>query len=142
MSYEDLPRAEFAFPGPLRDRLVAAVLSGAKTATSSLAIEYEREGEALPVVGKRAVVVDSRERPVAVIETVEVRTVRVGDVDVAHARDEGEGYRTVAEWRSGHERFWHGDDMRAFLGDPEFLVTDDTLMVAERFRLVERLDGR
>ncbi|MFC4496634.1 hypothetical protein ACFPA8_21115 [Streptomyces ovatisporus] len=31
-----LPRAEFAFPGPLRDRLVAAVLDGTRTATASL----------------------------------------------------------------------------------------------------------
>lgn len=46
-----LPRAEFAFPGPLRDRLVAAILDGSKTATSSLAEEYERLGERLPVAG-------------------------------------------------------------------------------------------
>jgi hypothetical protein len=29
--------------------------------------------------------------------------------------------------------------MRSYLGDPAFAVTDDTLAVAERFRLVERL---
>jgi hypothetical protein len=29
--------------------------------------------------------------------------------------------------------------MRAALGDPAFQVTDDTSIVAERFRLVERL---
>src|ERR1700680_52842 len=33
MSAEDLPVAEFAFPGPLRDRLVAAIVAGAKTTT-------------------------------------------------------------------------------------------------------------
>ena len=42
----------FAFPGPLRDKLVAAVLAGKKTATTGLAIEWEVEGEALPVVGQ------------------------------------------------------------------------------------------
>ncbi|MCL2734512.1 MAG: RNA-binding protein, partial [Actinomycetia bacterium] len=31
-----LPKAEFAFPGPLRDKLLAAVLSGAKTSTTGL----------------------------------------------------------------------------------------------------------
>ncbi|MDR3081890.1 MAG: RNA-binding protein, partial [Streptomyces sp.] len=36
-----LPRAEFAFPGLLRDRLVAAILCGAKTSTTGLLAEYE-----------------------------------------------------------------------------------------------------
>ena len=38
MSLEDLPLAEFAFPGPLRDQLVAAILSGAKTTTTGLVL--------------------------------------------------------------------------------------------------------
>ena len=33
---EDLPVAEFAFPGPLRHRLVAAIVAGVKTTTSGL----------------------------------------------------------------------------------------------------------
>ena len=33
----------FAFPGPLRDKLVAAVLSGKKTATTGLAIEGDAD---------------------------------------------------------------------------------------------------
>jgi len=135
----ELPKFEFAFPGPLRDQLVAAVLDGTKTSTTGLLISYEREGEPLPVVGQRSVVVDSADQPVAVIELTEVRVVRVGDVDLDHARDEGEGYRTVAEWRAGHENFWHGAELREELGDPDFTVDDDTLAVTERFRLVRRL---
>jgi len=138
MSLESLPPAGFAFPGPLRDRLVAAILSGAKTSTSSLAVEYG-DREPVPAVGDRSAVVDSAGRRVAAIEVTDVRVVRLADVDLAHARDEGEGYATVAEWRAGHERFWHGAEMRAELGDPAFTVDDDTLVVAERFRL---LDGR
>ena len=134
-----LPYAEFAFPGPLRDKLVASILAGTKTATAALLAEYEREGERLPEVGDLAVVVDSENRPVAVIETTGVRVLRAGDVDLQFAIDEGEGFESVADWRAGHERFWHGAEMRAALGDPPFDVTDDTLVVAERFRLVERL---
>ena len=44
----DLPKAEFAFPGPLRDRLVAAVLAGEKTTTTGTVADYEHEGEPLP----------------------------------------------------------------------------------------------
>jgi uncharacterized protein YhfF len=136
MNLDDLPVAEFAFPGPLRDQLVAAILSGAKTSTSGLMIEYEREGLALPPVGKRLAVIDSGGQRVAAIELTEVRVVRLADVDLQHAIDEGEGYQTVAQWREGHERFWRSPQMRAELGDPEFTVNDDTLVVAERFRLI------
>ena len=37
------PIAEFAFPGPLRDRLIAAILDGTKTSTSSTLLEYSTE---------------------------------------------------------------------------------------------------
>ena len=63
----DLPKAEFMFPGPERDRLVKLILDGVKTATAALMIEYEEEGESLPCVGAHSALVDSDERPVAVL---------------------------------------------------------------------------
>ncbi len=136
MSLDDLPVAQFAFPGPLRDRLVAAILSGAKTSTTGLLLEYQRKNAPLPRAGERSAVVDSAGRRVAAIELTEVRVVRLADVDRRHALDEGEGYESVTQWRAGHEDFWHSAQMRALLGDPAFTVTDDTLVVVERFRLV------
>ncbi|MBQ0904422.1 ASCH domain-containing protein [Micromonospora sp. U21] len=133
---DDLPRAEFAFPGPLRDQLVAAILSGAKTSTSALLVGYEVGNEPLPEVGQRSAVVDSEDRRVAVIELTEVRVLRLADVDLQHALAEGEGDESVAQWRAGHETFWHSAEVRAELGDPGFTVNDDTLVVTERFRLV------
>ncbi len=138
-TYDDLPPYLLGFPGPLRDRLVAAVLSGAKTSTTGLLPEYEAEGEPLPEAGQRAVLVDSDERPVAVVEVTGVRVVRLADVDLRHALDEGEGYGSVAEWRAAHERFWHSAPVREAVGDPAYTVDDDTQVVAERFRVVERL---
>jgi uncharacterized protein YhfF len=136
MPAEGLPIAEFAFPGPLRDRLVAAILAGEKTMTSGLVADYEHEGAPLPQPGRRQSVVDSAGNPVAVIETTAVRVVRLADVDLAHALGESEGYTSVAEWRAGHERFWHSAEMRAAMDDPGFTVGDDTLVVAEEFRLL------
>lgn len=137
MTSSRLSVGEFAFPGPLRDRLVAAILSGAKTTTSGLLIGYERDGEPLPRPGDRWVVIDSAGEPVTLIAVVAVRVVRLADVDLAHAVGEGEGFGTVAEWRAGHEAFWHSAELRAELGDPAFTVNDDTQIVAEEFRLVE-----
>lgn len=132
----DLPTFEFAFPGPLRDKLVAAVLDGTKTTTTGLLQDYEIDGEPLPVVGTRAAVVDSAGHRVAVIEVTEVGVRRLGDVDFGHARDEGEGDDSVAAWRAGHEDFWHGTDYRGWLGNPEFTVDDDTQVVLQRFRVI------
>lgn len=132
---EDLPAAEFAFPGPLRDQLVGAILAGDKTTTTGLVADYEHEGVPLPRPGQRQAVVDSAGNRVAVIEITAVRVIRLGDVDLAHALGEGEGYASVAEWRAGHEQFWHSAEMRAALDDPGFTVNDDTLLVAEEFRL-------
>ncbi|SCF10686.1 ASCH domain-containing protein [Micromonospora chokoriensis] len=136
MDLDDLPLAEFAFPGPLRDALVGAILSGAKTSTTGLLVGYERANEPLPEVGELSAVVDSAGRRVAVIELTEVRVIRLGDVDLRHARDEGEGDESVAQWRAGHETFWHSAELREELGDPDFTVDDDTMVVTERFRLV------
>ncbi|MFE7754787.1 ASCH domain-containing protein [Streptomyces sp. NPDC057418] len=128
-----------AFPGPLRDQLVAAVLSGEKVSTSGLLLEYEIEKEELPPVGERSALIDSQGRETAVVEVTEVRVLPLGSVGLRHVLDEGEGYTSVAEWRAGHEAFWHSEEMRDALGDPSFTVDDDTMVVAERFRVVERL---
>lgn len=129
-----LPVSEYGFPGPLRDRLVAAIRSGQKTATTSLLLEYEREGDPMPAVGDRAVVIDSEGDPIGIEGITDVRVVRIGDVDLAHALAEGEGHTTVAAWRAGHGGFWRGDDYLAWVGDPAFRITDDTLAVLVRFR--------
>jgi uncharacterized protein YhfF len=134
-----LPTFELAFPGPLRDQLVEAVLNGSKTSTTGLVADYEHENEPLPEPGERAVVIDSEGRPVAVIETTEVRVVPLSAVDLAHAIDEGEGHRTIAEWRKDHESFWHSAEMRAAMDDPAFTVDDSTLAVLQRFRMVTDL---
>jgi uncharacterized protein YhfF len=134
----DLPTEEYAFPGPLRDALVAAILDGRKTSTTSLVRDYEVSDEPLPAVGDRGVVIDSNSDPVCVTEITEVRVVPLAGVDLAHAIDEGEGFTTVAEWRAGHENFWHSAEFRDWMGDPEFAVTDATDAVLVRFRVTDR----
>jgi uncharacterized protein YhfF len=135
----DLPVAEFGFPGPLRDALVAAILRGEKTSTTELLEGHRREGSPLPAVGLREAVVDSQGGRVAVIETTEVEVKRMGDVDLPFAIEEGEGFTTLEEWRDAHVRFFTSSEMTAFLGDPAVPVDDDTLVVCIRFRLAERL---
>ena len=141
MGAASLPPAEFGFPGPLRDRPVAAILSGEKTSTTGLHEEYLREGTPVEEVGQREVVVDSAGLGVAVIETTEVEVMRLGDVDLDFAREESEGFETLAEWREAHLAFFTSPEMGRALGEPPVPIDDDTLVVCTRFRLVERLAG-
>ena len=136
-----LPAWGFAFPGPGRDKLTRLALEGTKTTTAGLYVEVELGDDAMSVPGTREVLLDSEERPVAVIETVECRVSRLADVDDRHAIDEGEGYANTHEFRVAHERFWYRyiDELRERLGDPNFAIDDDTLVVLQRFKVVERL---
>lgn len=80
---------------------------------------------------------DNDGRTIAVIEMVEIRVARIGDVDLAYVVDEGEGDESIEQWRAGHTAFFESDEMRAAIGDHDFVVDDDTLVVLQRFRLVE-----
>src|SRR5216684_3934747 len=92
----------------LRRKLVAAVLRGEKIATASLREQYGPDtNDPLPLPGESFLL--------------------AGYDDVQFARDEGEGFATVGQWRSAHERAW---------ADRE--ITDDTLVVCMWFTLVER----
>ncbi|MEU7950613.1 ASCH domain-containing protein [Micromonospora chalcea] len=114
-------------PGELRTRLNTLVLSGVKTATAGLMQEYDDENEELEYVGERLVLVDDNDRFVAVVEVTGVEVVRFADVPWDFARAEGEGDRSIEEWREGHGAYW------ARQGTP---VTDDTRIVCLRFRVV------
>jgi uncharacterized protein YhfF len=93
----DLPPFELGYARTtLRQRLVDAVLRGDKTATAGLWSDYGPD-EPLPRVGDRSVLLGFDDEPVAVVETTDVRVVRAGDVDLAFALDEGEGFETVAD---------------------------------------------
>jgi len=126
----ELPPFELGYARTeLRRQLVEAVLRGDKTTTAGLRSDYApHTNEPLPEVGDRFALLDFGDRPVAVVETTEIRIVPAGDVDLQFARDEGEGFESVEDWRHAHERFWAEHD-----------IDDGTLIVAERFRLVERL---
>ena len=104
------------------------ILSGEKTAGAGLVLDYESEGEKIPEPADRSVLVDYDDKPVAVLETTEVRVVRAADVDEQFARDEGEGFESVADWREAHERFFDA-----------YPFDDNTQVVCERFKLVKTL---
>ena len=120
---------EYGEPGPLRDQLVKALVSGQKTATSSLHRHYLDAGEALPTVGQTELVIDSAGRPVCLLEISRVDLVRAQDVTDDFVRAEGEGFDTWDEWWSAHQSFWSE-------GDEGIPVTPEDLVVCQWLRLI------
>lgn len=119
-------------PGELRTTLNTLVLTGVKTATAGLLTEYAGEAEELEHVGERLALVDGRDALVGVVEVTGIEIVPFAQVPWDFARSEGEGDRSIEEWRAGHAGYW------ARAGTP---VTDDTEIVCIRFRLVSAGDG-
>ena len=113
------------------------MLSGVKTATSSLLADWERDGEPPPTAGELQTVIDSAGIPVGIIEIVGCEVVALGAVDDCVARAEGESYRTAAGWRSEHERFWREEVFPDWEGDVPVL-DDSTPVVVEWFSLRDR----
>jgi uncharacterized protein YhfF len=127
---------EFGSAGPLRDRLVDAVLRGEKTATTSLLAEWESDGEPLPSPGERQTVVDSNGLPVGVIEFVAIDVVSLGDVGIQLALEEGVGFSDLRQWRTAHERYWAEEVVPRLSIGVALPLTDQTPVVVEHFRLV------
>lgn len=119
---------EFGSPGPMRERLNALVLAGAKVATFGHPAEYEADDELPEHVGESLVVIDSEGNEVGTIEILETRQCRVCDVTWDMVEAEGEGDTSIQEWRAGHAGYWEA------LG---FSVHDDQMVHWQRFRLID-----
>ena len=111
------------------DELLALVLDGTKTATSSAQRDYADGEERQPEEGDLSIITDGQGRPRALIQTTSVRIVPFGEVDAAHAAAEGEGDLSVEHWRQVHRRFFEASAD----GAP---VTDDLPVILEQFEVL------
>lgn len=125
--YPNAQRFKFGDGQEMCDRLLALVIAGEKTATCGALRDFG--GEDKPVVGRRDIVENWAGEPKAVIETVEVVEQPFCDVTEDFALAEGDG--SFANWRTVHRDYF------ARNGGWE----PDMMLVCERFRLVEVLDG-
>lgn len=119
----------------LADELAALVRHGPKRATAGLVLEFERDGEPVPRPGDHWVVLGGDGEPVCVIRTTDVEIKPLDQVDAAFAWDEGEGDRSLADWKEAHRRYFTRVCENA--GIP---FAADLPTVFERFELVWPLD--
>jgi uncharacterized protein YhfF len=115
----------------LANELGALIVAGTKTATCSALWDYEAEGEPLPEVGVKTVVLDGIGDPLCIVETNEVEVVPYNQVDVRFAYEEGEGDRSLRYWREAHWRFF-SRTLPNINRDP----TTNMPLVCERFRVI------
>ena len=109
--------------------LVELVLYGPKRATAGLTCTSDPQ--TAPVHGGYSVVTEMDGTPRAVIRTTRLERSKFCDVDAAFAWDEGEGDRTLDDWKQGHWRYFSRECES--LGQS---MSEDAEVFLERFELL------
>jgi uncharacterized protein YhfF len=123
----------FAFgDGPaLAASLAHLVMKGVKRGTAGWAAAAERDGTAIPHAGMVSIVTDGFGHALCAIQTEKVEHLRFGDVTARHAWIEGEGDRTLDDWREGHLEYFQREGERLGLA-----FDDDAVIFFEHFRVL------
>ncbi|MCL2852965.1 MAG: ASCH domain-containing protein [Defluviitaleaceae bacterium] len=116
----------------LANKLLALVLSGKKTATTSSFLSYEPEGERLPQAGDYSIVTDFEGNPHCVIETTAVTILRFNEMTYDICKREGED-DTLESWREGHRKFFKQD-----ADELGYEFSEDMPVVFQDFKVVFR----
>lgn len=117
----------------MADELLALVLQGEKTGTSSLKLLYELEpeGEQIPEVGCYSVLLDGKDQAQAIICTKVVDVLPFSQITEVHGYLEGEGERNLSYWRKVHRPFFEQE-----LNERDLPFSEDLLIVYELFEVV------
>ncbi len=131
-TYHEAFRFGFGPAKGAASEIAALVLAGTKTSTASVEWVYRAEGKCPPKPGDLSIVLDGHDRPVCVIETIEVKSVcydEMGDEQFAH--ESGEGDRSLESWQ---RMYWELilSECTRLKREP----TPRTRLVCERFRVV------
>jgi uncharacterized protein YhfF/RimJ/RimL family protein N-acetyltransferase len=121
----------FGDSSALAHELVELVLHGPKRATAGLAVSLDAMPHVAPELDGYSVVTEHDGTPRAVIRTTEVERRAFRDVDADFAWTEGEGDRTLADWKAGHWSYFTREC--AALGRA---MSEDEEVLLERFELL------
>jgi uncharacterized protein YhfF len=117
------------------------VVSGRKTATVSLAREWDLEG-GTPRIGQRLPVLDHHGVRRATVEVTRVAALPLALIGEDIVDATSAGTETVEEWRAEQRRFYDGcrDEIAVLLGQPGWRLSEDEPMVITWFALVDEED--
>ena len=114
--------------------LAHLVVKGHKRATALWPEVARLKNETIPTPGLVSVVTDGFGIPACVIQTERVDELPFADTDERCANDEGEGDRSLADWREGHRAYFAREGKEAGLA-----FGDQTIIMVERFRVLKVL---
>jgi uncharacterized protein YhfF len=118
--------------GPaLAAKLAHLVVKGVKRGTTGWIEAAERDGTTIAHVGMVSIVTDGFGYPACAIRTERVDHCRFGDFSAEQAWVEGEGDRTLEDWRQGHVAYFQRE--AAALG---LTFTEDARIAFEHFRVL------
>ncbi|WP_409274717.1 ASCH domain-containing protein [Neobacillus sp. SCS-31] len=133
---QEKPRSVSAWQfGDDPDYLAHLVIDGVKTATCSGLIFYEIENAPLPSVEDYSIILNSKDEPLAIIKTVDVKIMPMNEVPEEFAIAEGEGDKTYQYWKETHIKFFTEE-----LSNLGLQFSEDMLVVCERFKLIDVKD--
>jgi uncharacterized protein YhfF len=110
------------------------VVKGTKRATALWPDAARAKGETIPTPGLVSVITDGFGMPLCVVRSERVDELRFGDVDESVAIDEGEGDKSLEDWKDGHRLYFAREGKE--LGLP---FDDDTVVMIDRFRVLRVL---
>ena len=107
------------------------ILSGEKTATSTLLWSLENNNEALPKVGDLCVIEDGNGVPVCVVQTTWIEIIPFSDVDADFTRDYSEADGSLEGWYKIFSEYYSKE-----CNAMNRVLTDETPLVCERFQVI------
>lgn len=111
--------------------LAHLVVKGVKRGTAGWVAAAERDGSAIPQVDTVSIVTDGFGYPQCAIRSERVELLRFAEIDRSHAWAEGEGDRTLEDWRDGHLRYFQREADRLGLA-----FSEDEVVYFEHFRVL------
>ena len=107
------------------NELISLVLTGKKTATTSLLEDSEK----LPIIGEESIICYDDGREACIIRTIDVKVMNFNEMTEEYAKLEGEGDLSLNYWKKVHYDFFKSIDKDC---------TDDSKIVFEVFELVSK----
>ena len=116
------------------DELANKVLTGKKTATSSLLDYYRKNLKKLSTINDYMAVLDSSDNQIAIVRIVKTEIVKFGNITESFAQDEGDD--SLANWLNIHKAYY--SDKLSLIGKK---LEDDTELVCEWFQIIKEVDN-
>lgn len=131
LDFEDFIVDHFCSDEKKANTCALLILNGEKTASSSLKAWYEHFNEEQPKVGNLQVVTNWTGEPICIIEITEVLNIKFAEVNEEIAFLEGEGSKTLDEWKDTHKQVFISESNEIGIN-----FSEDSIVIVEKFKVV------